>query len=40
MDILAPEPWLKANPLTEYSLRQEASEWARLNWNVTLHSLA
>jgi hypothetical protein len=38
LDIVAPEPWLKSNPLTEYSLRQEAAEWARLNWNVALQS--
>lgn len=38
LDIVAPEPWLKGNPLTEYSLRQEAAEWTRLNWNVALQS--
>jgi len=38
LDVVAPRRWLKANPLTEYSLRQEAAEWARLNWNVALHS--
>jgi len=40
LHIVAPARWLKANPLTEYSLRQEAAEWARLNWKVTLHSLS
>ncbi|OIQ63020.1 exopolyphosphatase [mine drainage metagenome] len=40
LQIIAPRAWLKANPLTEYSLQQEAAEWARLNWNVALHSPA
>ncbi len=40
LHIIAPREWLKANPLTEYSLQQEAAEWSRLNWDVALRSQA
>ena len=40
LHIIAPRAWLGANPLTEYSLQQEAAEWSRLNWDVALHSIA
>ncbi len=39
LEIAAPAAWLRANPLTEYSLQQECTEWARLGWDVSLKAI-
>lgn len=38
LEVVAPMAWLRAHPLTEYSLRQECVEWERLGWTVALHA--